>query len=85
MKPQVELLRNIAAQVCSSRRFPFRAFMSDHGLEGVLEDADAADWSTKELACQVLVRCCTEDGRFNNFQIGFLAVMTFLNVSLGRL
>ena len=55
------------------------------GLEDVLEEADAGGWGACEIAAQVLARCCVEDGRFNNQQVRFLAVVTYLNDQLGRL
>ena len=48
-------------------------------------EADAADSSVQEIATRVLVECCVEEGRFNNFQVGFLAVIAYLNERLGRL
>ncbi len=85
MRPQVRALRNAAAQVCQSLSFPFRVFMSDRGLEEILEEADAGDWPVKRIAAETLARCCVEGGRFNNFQVGFMAVVSYLNDQLGRL
>lgn len=85
MRPQVRAFRNAAAQVCQTRRFPFRQFMEDHGLEDILDDAEANNWPAKEIAGQVLARCCVTGGKFNNFQVGLLAVMTFLNDQFGPL
>ena len=34
------------------------------------------------MAAQFLATCCLTEGKFNNFQAGFLAVMTFLNEQL---
>jgi hypothetical protein len=85
MKPQVKAFRDAAAQVCQARRFSFRSFMEDWGLEEVLDDAEANDWPAKEIAAQVLARCCVAKGTFNNFQVGLLSVMTFLNDRFGPL
>jgi hypothetical protein len=85
MRPQVRSFRNAAVQVCHSRRFSFPAFMEDRGLEEVLNEAEANNWPAKEIASQVLFRCCVESGKFNNFYVGLLSVMTFLNDSFGSL
>jgi hypothetical protein len=85
MRPQVRAFRNAAAQVCQTRRFPFRQFMEDHGLEDILNESEANDWPAKEIAGQVLVRCCVTNGKFNNFYVGLLAVMAFLNDQFGSL
>jgi hypothetical protein len=85
MKPQVKALRNAASQVCLVRQFPFREFMEDRGLEDVLEAAEAGNWSAKSIAAQVLLRCCVTGGKFNNFYVGLLTVVTFLNDRLGPL
>jgi hypothetical protein len=85
MKPQVKAFQDAAAQACQQQGFPFRRFLGDYGLEDILLEADAADSSPQEIAIRVLLGCCVEDGRFNGFQAGFLAVMTYLNERLGRL
>jgi hypothetical protein len=85
MRPQVRAFRDVAAQVCQARRFSFRAFMEDRGLEPILNEAEASGWSARQIACQVLARCCVEEGRFNNFQVGLLAVLTFLREQVGPL
>jgi hypothetical protein len=82
MRPAVRALRAVAAQVCQTKKFALRNFMEDRGLEGVLDAAEANDWSVKEIAVQVLAQCCLENGRFNNFHVGFLTVMVFLNEQL---
>ncbi len=51
-------------------------------LEDVLHEAETKGWPIQEIATQFLTRCCLSDGKFNNFQAGFLAVMTFLNEQL---
>jgi len=85
MKPQVKAFQDAAAQACQQRGFPFRRFLGDYVLEDLLIEADAADSSPQEIAIRVLLECCVEGGKFNGFQVGFLAVMTYLNERLGRL
>ncbi len=63
MRPQVKTFRDAAAQVCQLRRFSFRVFMEQWGLEEVLDDAEANNWSSKEIRGQVLARCCVTNGR----------------------
>ena len=75
MKPQVKAFQDAAAQACQQRRFPFRKFLVDYGLQDILIEADAADSSSQEIATRVLLECCVENGQFNGFQVGFLAVM----------
>jgi hypothetical protein len=84
MNPRVQTFRRVASQKCSDRSYPFRNFMSA-GLEDILEEADAGGWPAQEIAAQVLARCCIEDGRFNNFVVGFLTVATYLNEQFGNL
>ncbi len=78
-----QTFRRVAAQACAGRNL-FREFMAA-GLEDILEEADANNWSASEIVVQVLARCCVEDGRFNNQQARILAVITFLNERYGRL
>jgi hypothetical protein len=78
MKPEVRALRDAAAQAAQSQGVSFREFL-DRGLEAILEEAEQNPWSVKEMAARLLERCCLTDGQFNNFLVGFLAVMTFLN------
>jgi len=85
MRPQVRRFRDAAVQVCRNRKFSFRAFMDEHGLEEILDEAEANAWSAQEIAGQVLFRCCVADGQFNNFYVGLLSVMTFLNDCFGSL
>lgn len=59
--------------------------MEDWNLEDILNEAEEENWPAKEIAGQVLFRCCVTDGRFNNFQIGFLTVITFLKKQFGPL
>lgn len=85
MRPQVRLFRNTAATACQQQGFSFREFMEGRGLEDILNEAEEKNWPAKEIAGQVLFRCCITNGKFNNFQVGFLAVMTFLNKHFGTL
>ena len=78
MRSNIRALRQAAAQAAQFQRIPFQAFL-DRGLEDVLQGAQANDWSSQEMAAQLLTTCCLTDGKFNNFQAGFLAVMAFLN------
>jgi hypothetical protein len=78
MRSEVRALRDAAAQAAQHQRIPFRDFLQ-HGLEDVLHEAEANNWSPQEIAAQFLATCCLTDGKFNNFQAGFLAAMTFLN------
>jgi hypothetical protein len=59
--------------------------MDSHGLEEVLQEAESNDWPARQIAGQALFRCCVTDGKFNNFQVGLLSVMTFLNKHFGPL
>ncbi len=76
MRSEVRALRDAAAQAAQFQHVPFRAFL-DLGLEDLLQDAESNNWSTHEMAAQFLARCCLSEGKFNNFQAGFLAIMTF--------
>ena len=58
--------------------------MSDHGLEAILLDADQEDWSDKTIAANVLAECCVENGRYNNFGVGVLAVINYLSARYGK-
>jgi hypothetical protein len=59
--------------------------MENWGLEEILNEAEAHNWPAREIAGRVLARCCVTEGKFNNFQVGLLAVMTFLNDQFGSL
>src|ERR1700730_11624437 len=85
MRPQVKAFRDTAAQVCRLRGFPFPKFMQDHGLEDILNDAEAANSPARDIAVRVLAECCVTNGRFNNFAVGVLTVMTYLNQQYGSL
>jgi hypothetical protein len=84
MKPQVQGLRDAASQSCSRDRAALRKFYGD-GLEDILLEAETGGWEASEIAAQVLVRCCVEDGRFNGHVLRFKAVMVYLNQQRGRL
>lgn len=81
MRSVTKALRDAAAQAAQLQRIPFREFLQQ-GLEDILEKADANDWPPQEMAAQFLATCCLAAGKFNNFQAGFLAAMTFLNEQL---
>ena|SRR5436190_23463230 len=81
MRSEVRALRDAAAQAAQLQGIPFREFLQ-RGLEDVLREAEANDWPPQEMAAQFLATCCLTEGKFNNFQAGFLAVMTFLNEQL---
>src|SRR5207237_726238 len=83
MRPHVRAFRDAAAQAC---RDDFASFMRDRGLEDILKEADANNWSPQEIASVVLTECCLEDGVFNNFIDGVYSVMLYLNqfVNLGQ-
>ena len=85
MKPQVRAFQDAAVQACQQKGMPFRKFLTEYGLQDILIEADAANSSAQEIASRVLLECCVEDGKFNGFLAGFLAVMTYLNERLGRL
>lgn len=85
MKAQVAALKAAAIHACRLKGFSFTEFMEDWGLEDILLDADANDTPAKELAARVLAECCVTNGRFNNFQVGLLAVVKFLNDTFGPL
>jgi hypothetical protein len=55
------------------------------GLEDILEEAEEHNLPAKVIAARVLTQCCLTDGKFNNFQVGLLAVMTFPNNHFGPL
>jgi hypothetical protein len=84
MTPQVRAFRAVAAQVSHHRGERFATFLDDFGLEGILEEAIAELWTAQVIAVEVLVRCCVSDGRFNNFHVGLLSVMTYLNEQFGE-
>lgn len=71
-------MRDAAAQAAQFQHIPFQKFL-ELGLEDVLRKADANNWAPPEMAAQLLATCCLTEGKYNNFQAGFLAVMTFLN------
>ncbi len=85
MNPQAMAFRRVAAQVCRNQGYSFRTFMTDDGLEDILEEANEGNWGARQIAITVLADCCVEEGSFNNFQVGFTAVVLFLREQLGPL
>jgi hypothetical protein len=83
MNPLTRAFRNAAAHACQRQRFPFTEFLTNRGLEAILIDADHKGYHVKEIAAQVLSGCCVSQGKFNNFQVGLLAVMKFLSDQYG--
>jgi hypothetical protein len=81
MRSAVKALRDAAAQAAQFQRIPFGEFLK-RGLEDILQQAESNNWSPQEMAAQLLAICCLQEGKFNNFQAGFLAAMTFLNEQL---
>ena len=81
MRSEIRALRAAAAQAAQFQRIPFQTFL-ERGLEDVLQAAESNNWSPQEMAAQFLSTCCLTEGKFNNFQAGFLAVMTLLNEQL---
>jgi hypothetical protein len=82
MRSDIRALRDAAAQAAQYQRILFQDFLK-LGLEDVLQNAESNNWSTQEMAAQFVATCCLTEGKFNNFQAGFLAVMTFLNEQFG--
>src|SRR5437879_1209983 len=79
MNPQVKAFKSVAAEVCRLRGFRFQEFMDDWGLEEILTEANDQNQSATQIAAAVLWRCCCTNGKFNNFQVGLLSVMQYLN------
>ncbi len=69
MKPHVRAFRNIASQACKGR-MSFQVLLTDFGLEDVLAKAEEDGWSPKEIACQVVVRCCITEGKVQQLHGG---------------
>jgi hypothetical protein len=78
MHPQVNAFKCIAAQVSRLRGFRITEFMEDWGLEEILTEANENDHTATQIAAAVLWRFCCTDGKFNNFQVGLLAVVQYL-------
>jgi hypothetical protein len=85
MRPQVKAFKTAAIHACHLKGFSFTEFMEDWGLEDILTDADRNDAPATELAARVLAECCVSSGKFNNFQVGLLAVLKYLNDTFGPL
>src|SRR2546421_8260257 len=79
MNQTVLAMRNALAVACRACGVRFNTTLEDFDVDAVLEEAEAQGWDAREIACQVLFRCCVEDGQFNNFQAGFLAVANFID------
>ena len=62
-----------------SRGFRFQEFMDERGLEEILTEANDGSLSASEIAAAVLWQCCCTNGKFNNFMVGFLSVIQYLN------
>jgi len=85
MNPLVRAFRKAAVQAASLRQFPISAFIEDHGLNDFLIEAEAQEYSVHQFAAQALCQfCLDDDGEFNGFEVGILAVMEFLNERRGR-
>ncbi|MBI3406758.1 MAG: hypothetical protein HY040_00175 [Planctomycetes bacterium] len=88
MKSQVAAMKAAAINACRLRGFPFSEFMEEWGLEGledILLDAESNNLTPKDIAVRVLCECCVTEGKFNNFQVGLLSVVSYLTESLGPL
>ena len=83
MTPMAQAFRRVAVQVCGRRGVRFAVLLEDFGLEDILEKATVEDLSAQDIAVEVLAGCCVSEGRFNNCQVGLLAVMQFLKEQLG--
>jgi hypothetical protein len=79
MNPQIKAFKSIAAQACRQRGIRFSEFMDDWGLEEILTEASEQNHSATQIAAAVLWRCCCTDGKFNNFTVGLLSIMEYLN------
>jgi hypothetical protein len=78
MSALTRAFRNAAAHACQRQGSSFAEFLGNRGIE-----ADANGYSAQEIAAHVLVSCCVTGGRYNNFQVGLLAVMKFLSDQFG--
>ena len=85
MRTQVQAFKSAAIHACHLKGFSFVEFMEKWGLEEILIAADAQNRPAIEIAARVLAECCVTNGRFNNFQVGLLAVIKFLNDVFGPL
>jgi hypothetical protein len=83
MRPHVAALKTAAIHACRLKSFSFTEFMEDWGLEEILTDGEQDYLTATEMAARVLAESCVENGKFNNFQVGFLTVMKFLNDTFG--
>ena len=83
MNPLTRAFRSAASHACQRQGFSFTEFLTRWGVEAILIDADLNGYTAKEIAAHVLATCCVSGGRFNNFQVGLLAVMKFLSDQFG--
>jgi hypothetical protein len=85
MNPLVRAFQRAAIQAASLRQFPISVLIKEHGLDDFLIEADAQKYSVQQMAAQALCQfCLDDDGAFNGFEVGILAVMEFLNEQRGR-
>ncbi len=84
MTPQARSFKRAAIHACRLKNFFFSKFMGERGLEAILIDADQKGYTAQEIATHVLAECCVTNGKFNNFEVGFLAVMKFLSDQFGE-
>ncbi|HEV3262193.1 MAG TPA: hypothetical protein VG013_35400 [Gemmataceae bacterium] len=85
MRAQVAALKAAAIHACRLRGFPFTKFMEDWGLEEILTRAEVNNTPAVDLAAVVLAESCVTNGKFNNFHVGLLTVLKFLNDTFGPL
>jgi hypothetical protein len=85
MRPQVWAFKREAIAACNLKNFSFTDFMDEWGLEAILTDAEANNTAATQIATRVLAECCITNGKFNNFQVGMLTVLQYLNATFGAL
>lgn len=79
MHPQIRAFKRSATQACRQKEFRVQEFMDAWGLEEILIEANEQNLPATAIAARVLWECCCTDGKFNNFQVGLLAVVQYLN------
>lgn len=85
MRPLVQSFKKAILHAAALRSFPVRELMEDHDLAGFLQVAEEEDYALAQLAAQALHYFCQDDdGAFNGFEVGLLAVMEFLTEQQGR-
>jgi len=78
-------MRGAASQACQNNGRLYRDFMN-RGLNDILNEAAAGNWTPQQIAVQVLVRCClNDDGVWNNFGVGVISTLNYLNSQFGNL